>query len=51
MAEVVLEQVRKTYPGGGEALRGVSLRAEDGEWLVLVGPSGGGKTTLLRLSA
>ena len=31
-----------------EVLRGVSLRVADGEVCVLLGPSGGGKSTLLR---
>ncbi|HEY7315370.1 MAG TPA: ABC transporter ATP-binding protein [Gemmataceae bacterium] len=51
MAEVTLEQIGKTYPGGVEAVRGVNLRVADGELVVLVGPSGSGKTTLLRLIA
>jgi ABC-type sugar transport system ATPase subunit len=51
MAEVVLEQVSKTYPGGVEAVGGLSLRVGDGELLVLVGPSGCGKTTTLRVIA
>ena len=39
----------KTYPGGVEALRGVSLECAAGSVTALVGRSGCGKTTLLNL--
>ncbi|MGO4713651.1 sn-glycerol-3-phosphate import ATP-binding protein UgpC [Bradyrhizobium sp. 2TAF24] len=51
MANVVLRDVRKTYPGGVDAIKGVSFEVADGALCVLVGPSGCGKSTLLRMVA
>src|SRR5262249_25700978 len=45
-----ITDVSKQY-GRFPALKGVSLFAEDGEFLALLGPSGSGKTTLLRVIA
>jgi len=51
MANVFLRNVRKTYPGGFEAIKGVEFEVGDGQFCVLVGPSGCGKSTLLRMVA
>jgi multiple sugar transport system ATP-binding protein len=51
VAEIVLEDVWKIYPGGTEAVRSLDLDIKDGEFIVLVGPSGCGKTTALRMVA
>ena len=46
MLEIV--NLKKTFDGGTEALRGVNLKVKRGEFLSILGPSGSGKTTLLR---
>ena len=51
MAEIRLERVTKDFGGRTPAVDDVSLRVEDGEFMVLVGPSGCGKSTLLRMIA
>jgi putative ABC transport system ATP-binding protein len=47
MSVLELRDVVKRYPGGVEALRGVSVTVEAGELCAIVGPSGSGKSTLL----
>jgi multiple sugar transport system ATP-binding protein len=51
VAGIVLEGVSKTFPNGYRAVQELDLQVEDGEFMVLVGASGCGKTTLLRLIA
>jgi ABC-2 type transport system ATP-binding protein len=46
-AIVRVEDVRKVYASGLEALKGDSLEIEDGEILAMLGPNGAGKTTLI----
>lgn len=48
MAEVTLNNVSKSY-GPQTALSGVSMTIPDGAFVVLLGPTGAGKTTILRL--
>jgi sn-glycerol 3-phosphate transport system ATP-binding protein len=51
MASVVLDKVKKVYPGGVEAIKELTLSIANGSFTVLLGPSGCGKSTLLRMIA
>lgn len=42
-----LEQLTKTYPGGVQALRGIDLKVEAGDFYALLGPNGAGKSTTI----
>ena len=42
-----IHKLRKTYSGGLEALKGIDLEVEEGDFFALVGPNGAGKTTTI----
>ena len=46
---IEFKNVKKTYPNGTHALNGVNLRVEDGEFVFVVGHSGAGKSTMMKL--
>lgn len=47
MYALEIENLRKTYSGGFEALKGVSLKVEKGDFYALLGPNGAGKSTTI----
>ncbi len=47
MYALEIEQLRKTYAGGFEALKGIDLTVKNGDFYALLGPNGAGKSTTI----
>lgn len=47
MSALVVRQLRKVYRSGFEALKGIDLTVETGDFFALLGPNGAGKSTLI----
>ena len=48
---IKIENVKKIYPNGKEAVHNFNLEIKDNEFVIFVGPSGCGKSTMLRMIA
>lgn len=46
---ILLKNVNKTYKNGVKALRDINLEIEDGEFVYIIGPTGCGKSTMIKL--
>ena len=42
-----IADLKKTYPGGTEALKGISLSVQEGDFYALLGPNGAGKSSTI----
>lgn len=51
MAQITLRGINKIYPNGTHAVHDVDLDIADGEFMIMVGPSGCAKSTILRMIA
>ena len=47
--EIKITNLKKSYPNGTEALKGVNLQIENGQFFALLGPNGAGKSTLVKI--
>ena len=50
MPKISFRNVKKVYPSGTYALDGINFDVEAGDFICIIGESGGGKTTLLKLA-
>ena len=46
---IELRNVTKSYPNGVHALNRISLSIEDGEFIYIIGPTGSGKSTIIKI--
>ncbi len=51
MHALEIESLVKTYPNGVEALKGINLKVEEGDFFALLGPNGAGKSTAIGVVA
>lgn len=51
MYALEIQQLTKTYAGGFEALKGISLQVQQGDFYALLGPNGAGKSTTIGIIA
>lgn len=47
MYALEIDDLRKIYPGGFEALKGITLSVKKGDFYALLGPNGAGKSTTI----
>lgn len=47
MQALTIKNLRKTYPNGLQALKGIDLEVEEGDFFALLGPNGAGKSTAI----
>ncbi|HEY8538810.1 MAG TPA: ATP-binding cassette domain-containing protein, partial [Steroidobacteraceae bacterium] len=47
MKALLFEKLTKTYKNGVQALKGIDLEVEEGDFFALLGPNGAGKTTAI----
>ena len=45
-----IKNLKKTYSGGTEALKGISLKVNAGDFYALLGPNGAGKSSTIGIS-
>ena len=50
MASLTLKHVDRAFPNGYEAVKDLNFQIEDGEFVILTGPSGSGKSAVMRIA-